>query len=47
MNCDIDRAPAPTRRPAKPSDLLIGTLALAPAAVSAARKARDSFKKSA
>jgi membrane protein len=45
VNCDIDRAPAVTQTPAKPSDLLIGTLALMPAALSAARKARDSFKK--
>lgn len=47
MNCDIDRAPVPSDRPTKPSDLIIGTLALMPAALSAAKKARDSFKKSA
>ena len=45
VNCDIDRAPVPTERPAKASDLLIGTLALLPATLSAVRKARESFKK--
>jgi membrane protein len=47
VNCDIDRAPA--RQPhAKPSDLLIGTIALLPVAfgaVKAAKKASDELKK--
>jgi membrane protein len=47
MNCDIDRAPAPQRHEPKPSDLLIGTIALAPAAIIAAKKVRDEMKKSA
>ena len=47
VNCDIDRAPAVEPAPAKPSDLIIGTIALAPAAILAAKKARDEFKKSA
>jgi len=47
VNCDIDRAPDPERREPKPSDLLIGTIALAPAALLAAKKARDEMKKSA
>jgi membrane protein len=45
LNCDLDRAPVPGHRPTKPSDLLIGTLALVPAALAAAKKARDTFKK--
>jgi hypothetical protein len=47
MNCDIDRAPAPEQPQARPSDLIIGTLALAPAALLAARRVRDEMKKSA
>jgi membrane protein len=47
MNCDIDRAPVPGHRPTKPSDLLIGTLALASTALVAAKKIRAGFKKSA
>ena len=44
VNCDIDR-PASVERPAvKPSDLIIGALALAPAAVLAAKKVRDELK---
>ena len=47
VNCDIDRAPASEPASVKASDLIIGALALAPAAVAAAKKARDEFKKSA
>jgi membrane protein len=47
VNCDIDRAAVPGRRPTKPSDLLIGTLALASTALVAARKVRAGFTKSA
>jgi membrane protein len=47
VNCDIDRAPAAEARPARTSDLLIGTIALAPAALLAAKKVRDEMKKSA
>jgi membrane protein len=50
VNCDTEGPPSPRPRRAggqKPSDLLIGALALAPAAVVAMKKARDEFKKSA
>jgi membrane protein len=47
LNCDIDRGAAPAPQTAKPSDLIIGTLALAPAALFAAKKVRDGWKKSA
>jgi membrane protein len=47
VNCDIDRAPAAAPPRPTASDLLIGTIALAPAAVLAAKKMRDEFKKSA
>jgi membrane protein len=50
VNCDIDRGATAQEPEAKPSDLLIGTIALAPAAlaaVKAAKKIRDEFKKSA
>ena len=44
LNCDIDR-PASIERPAvKPSDLIIGAIALAPAAVLAAKKVRNELK---
>ena len=44
VNCDIDR-PASVERPAvKPSDLIIGAIALAPAAVLAAKKVRNELK---
>jgi membrane protein len=45
VNCDIDRAPAPERRDPTTSDLIIGTIALAPAALLAARRVRDELKK--
>jgi membrane protein len=47
VNCDIDRAPAERRAGARPSDLIIGALALTPAALVAAKKVRDELKKSA
>jgi membrane protein len=47
VNCDIDRAPATEPAQPKPSDLIIGTIALAPAAFVAAKKVRDELKKSA
>jgi membrane protein len=47
LNCDIERAPASERIAPKPSDLIIGTIALAPAAIVAAKKVRDEIKKSA
>lgn len=47
VNCDIDRAPAPEHVEPKPSDLIIGTIALAPAALLAAKKVRDEMKKTA
>jgi len=51
VNCDIDRKPAAPLgsedAPAKPSDLIIGAAALAPAAALAAKKIRDDMKKSA
>ena len=47
VNCDIDRAPAAEHPEIKPSDLLIGTIALAPAAIVAAKKVRDEMKKTA
>ena len=47
VNCDIDRAPTADRREPSTSDLIIGTIALAPAALLAAKKVRDEMKKSA
>jgi membrane protein len=47
LNCDIDRAPVPRHVAPRASDLIIGTAALAPAAIAIARKVRDSLKKSA
>ena len=47
VNCDIDRSPAPERREPTTSDLIIGTIALAPAALLAAKKVRDEVKKTA
>jgi membrane protein len=47
VNCDIDRAAAPAAKPARPSDLLIGTIALAPTAILAAKKVHEEWKKSA
>ena len=45
VNCDIEHAPAPGPTELKASDLIIGALALAPAAIIAAKKARDEFSK--
>jgi membrane protein len=47
VNCDIDRGPVVEQAPAKPSDLIIGAIALAPAALIAAKRLRDEMKKSA
>jgi membrane protein len=47
VNCDIDRAPASEHAQPKPSDLIIGTIALAPAAFLAAKKAREQLKRTA
>jgi membrane protein len=47
VNCDIDRAPSVEQEPVRASDLIIGTIALAPAAILAAKKVRDEMKKSA
>jgi membrane protein len=44
VNCDIDRRPAIEQPPVRPSDLIIGAIALAPAAVLAAKKVRDELK---
>jgi membrane protein len=44
-NCDIDRGPAVRQPQPTASDLILGTIALAPAAVLAARKMRDEMKK--
>lgn len=45
VNCDIDHSPAPGRADVKVSDLIIGALALAPAALVAAKHVRDEIKK--
>jgi membrane protein len=47
VNCDIDRAPVSEQKLARPSDLILGTLVLAPAAILAAKKVREEMKKSA
>jgi membrane protein len=47
LNCDVDRPAAETRTETRPSDVLIGTLALVPIALGAAKKVRDELKKSA
>jgi hypothetical protein len=52
VNCAIDRgrgqgAPEDSPDAAKPSDLIIGAIALTPAALVAAKKIRDEMKKSA
>jgi membrane protein len=47
VNCDIDRGASPVKQVASPSDLIIGTIALAPAALFAVKKVRDELKKSA
>ena len=47
LNCDVDRAA--TVEPPKPkaSDLLIGTIAMLPAAIAAGKKIRDELKRDA
>jgi membrane protein len=47
VNCDIDRPAAVEHPEPKPSELLIGTIALIPTAVVAAKKIRDEMKKTA
>ena len=47
VNCDIDRGTAIDRHPPTVSELVIGTIALAPAALLAAKKVRDGMKKTA
>jgi membrane protein len=47
VNCDIDRSPAVAHPEAKPSELLISTIALIPTAVVVAKKIREEMKKSA
>jgi membrane protein len=47
VNCDVDRAPVAQAAPPRTSDLIIGTVVLAPAAIVAAKKVRDELKKSA
>jgi membrane protein len=44
VNCDLDRAAEVEAAPPKPSDLIIGTIVLAPAAFVAAKKVRDELK---
>jgi membrane protein len=46
VNCDVDRPPA-DHTATKPSDLVIGAVALTPVALIAAKKIRDGVKKSA
>lgn len=45
LHGDVDRAPAPGRPRAKLSDLIIGALALAPAALAVGKRVRDELKK--
>lgn len=45
VNCDVDRAVVADRPAPKPSDLLIGALALMPAALAAAKKVRGEINK--
>jgi membrane protein len=47
VNCDIDRAASVEHPEAKPSELLIGTIALIPTAVVVAKKIREEMKKTA
>jgi membrane protein len=47
VNCDIDHGAAPVQEGPKPSDLIIGALALAPAALVVGKRVRDELKKSA
>jgi membrane protein len=47
VNCDIDRPSSVEPPKTRPSDLLIGTIALLPAALAAGKKVRDELKKSA
>ena len=47
VNCDIDSAVVVEPPRTKPSDLLIGTIAILPAAIAAGKRMRDELKKSA
>jgi membrane protein len=47
VNCDIDSPAAVEHSRPKPSDLLIGTIAILPAAIAVGKKMRDELKKSA
>jgi membrane protein len=47
VNCDVDRHGSVQEQPVRPSDLLIGAIALAPMTALAAKKVRDELKKSA
>jgi membrane protein len=47
VNCDLDRGAQPVQEAPKPSDLIIGVLALAPAALVVGKKVRDELKQSA
>lgn len=47
INCDIDRGASVQDPAPKPSDLILGTLALAPVALLTAKRLRDDLKKSA
>ncbi len=47
VNCDIDTPPAAEPQKPRTSDLLIGTIAILPAAIAAGKKIRDEVKKSA
>jgi membrane protein len=47
VNCDVDHATSAAPPKPKASDLLIGTIAILPAAIAAGRKMRDELKKSA
>jgi membrane protein len=47
MNCDIDRGAAEVEPPRKTSDLIIGAIALVPAAILAAKRVRNDFRRSA
>jgi membrane protein len=47
VNCDVDRAASVEQPAAKPSELLIGTIALIPTAVAVVKRVRDDMKKTA
>jgi hypothetical protein len=45
VNCDVDRAHGVEAPKTKPSDLLIGTIALLPVALAAGKHIRDEMKR--